>query len=57
MNARIIAWITLPDMYAHPGSGVPRVRFKMPRVPLNVELIAMFVYVALITPKAASATT
>jgi hypothetical protein len=57
MNARIIAWITRPDMYAHAGSGVPRVRFRMPPSRLNVVLIATFVYVALITPNAASATT
>ena len=29
-NAITMAWTTRADMYAHPGSGVPRVRFRIP---------------------------
>jgi hypothetical protein len=39
----IIAWMTLPARYAHGGSGVPRVRFRIPASRLKLTLIAMFV--------------
>ena len=52
-----MAWTTRADMYAHPGSGVPRVRFRIPWSRWKVTLIAMFVKHAVITPNAASATT
>ena len=42
-NAIDIAWTTRARRYAHPGSGVPRVRFRIPWSRWNVTLIAMFV--------------
>ena len=39
------------------GSGLPRVRFRMPASRVNATLIARFVYVAVMTANAAIAAT